>query len=60
VGFTRTEAHCVGFLQSVGGHWWRSWVGHRPGWADRPSWLDSALGFTLVLFASRGAAGSGT
>lgn len=49
-GFVSTEAHCMGFLQSVGVHWAQRLVGRRPGWTDKPSRLDSTMGFTLLMF----------
>lgn len=53
-GFVGCEAHGLGFLQSIGGHWWRLLLKRRPHWSDRPCRLDSWMGFTLVLFARRG------
>ncbi len=53
-GFARTEAHCLGFWQSVGDHWGKSLLGRGPDWVDRRSWLDRWMGSVLLLFAWRG------
>ncbi len=52
-GFLQTEVRCTGFLQSLGGQCIQPLWGRRPGWSDRTSWLDSALGLTLTLYARR-------
>ena len=53
VGFTKAEAHCTGFWQSVGDHWGRSLLGRGPDWVDRPSCLDSVMGMSLNFFGRR-------
>ena len=53
VGFTDTETWTMGFLQSVGVHWWQRLAGSRPVWAESNSRLDSIMGLVLLLFARR-------
>lgn len=59
-GFARTEAHGLGFWQSVGDHWGKSIFGRGPDWVDRPSCLDRWMGSVLLLFAWRGEADADT
>ena len=55
VGFADAETWTMGFLQSLGVHWWQRVVagGRRPDWADSNCRLDSMMGLVLLLFARR-------
>ncbi len=55
VGFENAETWTMGFLQSIGVHWWQRVVGGgvRPEWADSNSRLDSMMGLVLLLMARR-------
>lgn len=53
VGFSRVEVHTFGFWQSISSHWAQSLLHRNLDWANRPSFLDSTLGSTLLLFGWR-------
>ena len=50
-GFAHWRLACSGFLQSVGEHLCQAVIQRRPAWADRPFFLDHALGSALTLLA---------
>jgi SAM-dependent methyltransferase len=52
-GFGQVETVCSGFWHSLGAHWGRSLLGRNVDWSARRSIWDSAMGFTILLFARK-------
>lgn len=52
-GLDPLRVHGLGFWQSIGDHWIKRLFGRGPDWVAKPSRLDEAMGFALLMFARR-------
>lgn len=53
IGFDQADAWCMGFWQSVGDHWGKSFLGRGVDWVDKRSCLDGVMGLVLLMIARR-------